>query len=451
MTSRRSIAFVSALGAIAATVYAHPAHAASAEYVSLILDQTGSMLTPSGPMKDGVYTSTRWLESIKAAKSAIAANAKATTIAYGVWTFKQSADQNGAVQIWPLSSADCPTAANFETIGTNKFCKTNGQADFTTLTDKLDAIGADPAQTPQGDWLTPLADSLCAMMENISSSGISAKKTFVFESDAGENVSSSTCFGDPDLLAPAAWTYTSSADNEWGMSVDSWQAKVARKLYRFNKSLTNGAVVDNMANQVRLPTTTKSAYDAVLAAYNVAWNVDVHYELYPPAMAMAMAAPSAAASSSSLQLLAPQTITDVSYSALLQPAPAAASRASTTFAAVTAATSTPSIGANELNFFRALGKSTPRSKLREIVADPTTVYGVKHKRLGDVDDSGCTDQADLNIIKQQDVWLQRAVQPLQIAIRADVTRDGWVDKADKDLVVAHWAEGCRNPVRPPVL
>ena len=79
------------------------------------------------------------------------------------------------------------------------------------------------------------------------------------------------------------------------------------------------------------------------------------------------------------------------------------------------------------------------------------MYGVTHKLLGDVDDSGCTDQADLNIIKQQDVWLQRAVQPLQIAIRADVTRDGWVDQADKDLVVKKWAQGCINPVRPPVL
>lgn len=451
MKSRNLVSFVSMLGVVAAAGYASPARAASTEYVSIILDQTGSMLTGAGPVVNGVPSSTRWAESIKAAKSAISANSKATTIGYGIWTFKQNANQNGPVQLWPLTAADCPTAANFETIVSSTgpssfFCKINGALQFPTLTAKLDAIGVDPAQIPQDDWLTPLADSLCTVMESISSSGLTAKKTFVFESDAGENVSSMTCLGIADTRAPAAYTYLTTATDEWGMDIDSWQAKVTRKLYRFNQGLTNGAVTKGGA-QVRLPSTDKAAVDAALAAYNVAWDVDIHYELFPPAAMMAMAFAPAAANT-----LEPQVITDKSLTTLLQ-APSTSLRFSSQTAAapLAAGAGTPSINLGELSFFKALGHATPRSKFREMVTDPNAVYGVTHKLPGDVDDSGCTDQADLNIVKQQDVWLQRAVQPLQIAIRADVTRDGWVDQADKNLIVAHWAQGCINPVRPPVL
>jgi len=454
MTSRKLVSFVSVLGVLAAAGYASPAHAATTEYVSIILDQTGSMLSPAGAVVNGVPSSNRWLESIKAAKSAIAGNSKVTTIAYGIWGFKQNDTQNGPAQIWPLVAADCG-AATFETITSATgqktfFCDAISSKQFDAVTAKLDAIAKETAQIPQDVWLTPLADSLCSMMENISSSGVTAKKTFVFESDAGENVSSMTCLGVGDTKAPAAWTYQTTATEEWGMDIDSWQAKVTRKLYRFNLGLTNGAVTKAGA-QVRLPSSDKATVDAALAAYNVGWSVDIHYELFPPAqmMAMSLAAPSASAK------LAPQVITDRSLTTLLQPSPAESSlffsAQSVTAAPLTAGAGTPSIDLGELGFFKALGRSTPRSKFREIVTDPNVVFGVTHKLPGDVDDSGCTDQADLNIIKQQDVWLQRAVQPLQIAIRADVTRDGWVDQADKDLVVAHWAQGCQNPVRPPVL
>jgi hypothetical protein len=454
MKSTKLVSFIGALCALAAAGYASPAQAASDEYVSIILDQTGSMLTPSGAKNaEGEYTSNRWLESIKSAKSAISGNSKATTIAYGIWGFKQNATQNGPAQIWPLVDTDCFTRTNFESVTStttgqvSHFCKTT-PAQFAQLTGKLDSIGTQAGQVPQDDWLTPLADSLCGMMENISTSNVTAKKTFLFESDAGENVSSMTCLGVNDTLAPAALTYQTTATTEWGMDIDSWQAKVFRKLYRFNQGLTNGAVTKDGA-QVRLPSIDKATYDSALAAYNIAWNVDIHYELYPPAqmMAMQLVAPSASAQ------LAPQVITDRNLNTLLQPPPAASLFFSTQAAAapLAAGSGTPSIGLGELNFFKALGKSTPRSKYREIVTDPNVVYGVNHKLKGDVDDSGCTDQADLNIIKQQDVWLQRAVLPLQIAIRADVTRDGWVDQADKNLVVSKWGQGCINPVRPPVL
>lgn len=278
------------------------------------------------------------------------------------------------------------------------------------------------------------------MMETISTSALSGIKTFLFESDAGENVSSGLCAGDPDGLAPAAWSYTTVADsNEWGLTPASWEAKVARKLYNFNLPLASAVASP-------LPTTTKAAFDARMTGFGVKWLVDVHYELFPASnMLMALAAPS-----TSFAQLAPVTITDVSVTQLLQ-APSSSLRASSATALLAASTGTPSMNASELAFFKALGTSTPRSKFREFVTISGTVFGVTHKLLGDVDDSGCTDQADLNIIKQRDVWLMRAVQPLQIAIRADVSRDGWVDQADVNVVVSHWAQGCINPVPAPKL
>ena len=106
----------------------------------------------------------------------------------------------------------------------------------------------------------------------------------------------------------------------------------------------------------------------------------------------------------------------------------------------------------EIELFRARpGSSTPRSAYKEIVtiSGQPTVYGVDHKVAGDLDDSGCSDIADYRIITQRDVWLKRAVRPLEIAIRADLNRDGWVDQLDLNVLLANWGRGCINPVQPP--
>lgn len=438
MNIKRHTTLCAAVGALAAASYAPSAHAASSEYVSIILDQTGSMLAAAGA------DSTRWAESIKAARSQI--DSTATTVAYGIWTFKQDATQDGPKQLWPLASTDCAKAADFESFtspttgGVANFCRPTRAIDVGKVTTKLDSYATDPAQIPQPDWLTPLASSLCTMMETISTSALSGIKTFLFESDAGENVSSGLCAGDIDVLAPAAWSYTTVANsNEWGLTPASWEAKVVRKLYNFNLPLASAVASP-------LPNSSKTLFDARLAGFGVKWLVDVHYEMYPASnMLMATAAPS-----TSFAQLAPMTITDTGITQFLQ-APSSPQRASAATTLLAAGTSTPSMNASELGFFKALGSAGPRSKFRELVTIPGTVFGVTHKLLGDVDDSGCTDQADLNIIKQRDVWLKRAVQPLQIAIRADVSRDGWVDQADVNVVVSHWAQGCINPVPAPKL
>lgn len=121
MNIKQHTTLCAAVGAIAAAGYAAPAHAASSEYVSIILDQTGSMLAVAGA------NSTRWAESIKAAKSQI--DSSATTVAYGIWTFKQDATQDGPKQLWPLASTDCAKSDDFESFtspttgGVANFCR----------------------------------------------------------------------------------------------------------------------------------------------------------------------------------------------------------------------------------------------------------------------------------------------------------------------------------------
>jgi hypothetical protein len=128
--------------------------------------------------------------------------------------------------------------------------------------------------------------------------------------------------------------------------------------------------------------------------------------------------------------------------------------ASTSSAPAAATSSLPaagsiSMGLSEFALFKGLGNSTPQATFNEFAGSPDVVYGKNHALAGDVDDSGCTDIADYNIITQEDVFGQRAVLPLEIAVRADITRDGWVNFQDLDLLFDHWGEGCLNATGTP--
>lgn len=455
MKSKLRTGLCTVLGVLAIASYASPAAAAS-DYVSIILDQTGSML-------DATSGVTRWVDAVKAARGVIAdplnPYATSTTTGYGIWTFKQGDGQDGTKQIWPLAATDCVGSMTYEVITTpggrtSHYCVPTRSSAHSTVIAKFDAIAADATLVPRGEWLTPLADSLCQLMEDLNTSAVTtANKTFLFESDAGENVSTRDCSGNPNSLTPVPWTYRTILANsdEWGMSLNSWQAKVVRKLDRFSQPLATAVATP-------LTDTTEPMFKAKLQnSYKVTWNVGVHYKLYPENLNTMQAM--SAAPSSSLQLFAPTEITDTSVNQLFQAAPArititTKAMAATARTAAVAASSTSyisSMNATDLAFFKSLGTSTSKSRFREIATVDGTVFGTYHRLPGDVDDSGCTDQADLNIIKQKDVWLKRAVQPLQIAIRADVSRDGWVDKDDVNVVVSNWAQGCINPVQPPKL
>ena len=103
----------------------------------------------------------------------------------------------------------------------------------------------------------------------------------------------------------------------------------------------------------------------------------------------------------------------------------------------------------ELNFYHYLGQSTPGSSTRDLALIPGTVYGVPHPVPGDVDNSGCTDQADLSQLLQSDTWMHQAVLPNHHAIQADVNADGWVNQFDVNIVLANWGAGCTVLPQPP--
>jgi hypothetical protein len=453
MKLRTTLSASCCLAALA--VLGHTATAsADSGYVTILLDQTGSMTevdTVGGP--------TRWAASISAARNWITQRRDALSLGdteyYSVWTYKDGDGQFGTAHIWPVNAASCGDTARFVSAGGMSFCSVSDTSEYDVLVGTegvgagvLDAIRDGDASipgsgVPHGDWFTPLAGSLCQLMQMLSTSGLSEPKWILFESDSGENDSYglNSCYGPGSELAPTAWTYTTDATTEWGFTLDAWQPRVLRKLLRYRSTTIDSATA------TPLDTTTKAAVDTKLADYGVNWQVDVHYMTYPETSG------SGSGSGSSYMMLGGGPVTDsqmasIYASAMKMTTVTAASAPGVTATATAAAAATTystSIPASDLSLFRTLGTSTPESGCRELTQLPGAVYGKDHVLPADVDDSGCTDWADYYIITQQDVWLQRAVLPLEIAVRADISRDGWVDYADLDLLFDNWGQGCQNP------
>jgi hypothetical protein len=437
------------LGAIATMAYAKPAHAAP-EYVIILLDETGSMCTDSVPCMP--TTGSFWLNAIDDAKLWVAQDAMtfATTQRfYSIWTFKNTQDgvQTNAVQLWPTATfnTNC-TGAHSSIDGQTNFCgfKANDAVAYTQLQTVLESIKTMTTEIPQPTWLTPLADGICRGLSSVWGAVQNQNRTLILESDGGENDSLLACMG--PVSTTGATTIT-PAVQDWGFTVGSWEANVLRRAARLTSfdSLSGGTYNAAEASAVAAgplgPTETIPP--------GLTMKVSIQYALCAPGqtdpacpvvLPMAQSNLVAAASTFGARFDGDATA-DVRTAAFAAQAVPAAAPAATT-------TPVPSTDPNELGFFRALGKATKNSKEREVVRDPTVVYGVNHKLAGDVDDSGCVDHADFSIVTQSDVWMQRAVQPLQIAIRADLNRDGWVNEQDRAIVLANWGKGCINPVGP---
>jgi V8-like Glu-specific endopeptidase len=390
------------------------------EHVLILLDRTGSMTEPG--TADGL---TKWDDAINAAMGWVAVDsltASLFTRAYSVWTFRRGDGQDGLVQVWPESgSADC---ANVDP--ESGFCvfervdPLEAASDYFNLQAELEDIRTEHA--PVVGPTTPLAESVCDVLETLRP--LPALQRIIFQSDGGENSSASAhpCAGDnsaefenplenPELLEVA----------DWGMTLDSWQAKVIRRATRFARAIDDA---------VASPLTPTDGFPVGLV-----WNVDVHFALLPAPEPMGFLAFGAQTGSASEWQGLP-----AAGPSLLGPSSAAAAQTTT------------SILPAELAFFRTLGTSNALSRFRTYVRPlEPQVYGVDHARQGDVDDSGCVDQADLSIMTQTDVWMQRAALPLEIGTRADLSRDGWVNFADLEILLDHWASGCNNPVPPPNL
>jgi hypothetical protein len=201
------------------------------------------------------------------------------------------------------------------------------------------------------------------------------------------------------------------------------------------------------------------------ASSNIAWRVQVHYATFdsttpiiPLTLAPTTLTAAAAAPSTSNQDKG-AVVNKYTVSAPLAgitPAmlTAAASGTSSASSATAAATSTivVDIPAAELSLFRQMasssfptkGKRASRAFFQAITLLPGQTYGTYHKLAGDVDDSNCVDRADYSIMTQKDVWYTRALPPNQIGMRADLNKDGWVNEADRTILLANWGKGCIN-------
>jgi V8-like Glu-specific endopeptidase len=386
------------------------------EHVMILLDQTGSMTEPGTSL-------TKWDDAIDAALAWVTLDSVTASLfsrSYSVWTFRNSATQTGLLKVWP-------TASNCSNLDASGFCVFARTAPLATPSDYLnlqaDLEGLREGQRPVTGPTTPLAGSLCDALEIMR--GQPALQRIILESDGGENATAAlhACQGigsdpfDDPFLNPALFQLA-----DWGMTLDSWQSKVIRRATRLNQ------LIDNAVTGALTPS---DAFPVGLI-----WDVDVHFAIID-AQAQRFAAFASTASSGS------ESGSGSSFSLT-------AARSSSSLAA--AAPTNTSILPSELAFFQTLGTSSRLSKFTTYVRPAVpVVYGTNHARAGDVDDSGCVDQADLNIMTQSDVWTKRAVPPLQIAMRADLSRDGWVNFADLTVLLDNWASGCVNAVAAPNL
>jgi hypothetical protein len=463
---------------------AYAGSARAQEYVLILLDQTGSMCANQSPCPAG----SQWEQSINAAALWVSDDfGQDSTVDryYSIWTFKNTQDgvQNGAKQLWPTDAfpTDCPTTTpGLNDIGqrdaASGFCHIkNGSAQaYGRLANTLIPSIRDKAgEVPQATWLTPLADALCRSFSKVWLSNTTANRTLIFQSDGGENSSTiEACGGGDATNTSMTWAdmMAAKAANtpDWGWlpagtgagQPGTWQANVLRRGARLTSFLPGGGLFDSDANfaiserdavLVGVLTSSDDFPPPITLKVSPIYTLCVPGEDQDPACVHKFGSSSMA--QASMMQFSGTGATIIMDGPASRPVTAFSTfgvQAAATVSAATASTASPRIPTmdpQELSFFRTLG-STPRSKLREVVRDPGAVYGRGHAIQGDVDDSNCTSQADYSIVTQRDVWMQRAVRPLEIAIRADLNRDVWVNQDDRAIVLANWGKGCVNPPGP---
>jgi len=466
-----------ALGALASIGSTKPAFAVQEipqEYAIFLMDSTNSMVNPV----DGQATpTTRWQYVINQAILAVneaenGANGWTGGVSRGVaiWQFKLFEDMvtSGPVAVWPKTDADCTAVGlnwDKKTHTTTPpaddiyYCVFPADTPYTVLTKAKEQHGifnelvASLGPTANLYANTPLAQSLCKIISEAYITGTDPLKTIVLESDGSEKTTplSDPCYGpsvnpvDVNKVGPTYgpdWNFPTEA----GTGALSWEAKIIRRLYKYTETNKD------------LWTTTQVPLNAPAPPGNISWRVSTLYNAYPtPIPGTSVAAASAMALSGVANDGGAERY---SYAAAAGTSPsrikslAGSAVPAVSLEAMATSGMTYSIAPAELALFKGLGKANAKSRYVENVFDETNPpkYGVTppHKTPGDVDDSGCVDRADYSMIMQKDIWLQKAVRPLELAVRADVNYDGWVNHGDRKVVIDNWGKGtyygkCRNP------
>jgi hypothetical protein len=439
---------------------------------------------------------TRWTDAMDAVRGLITEKDKRSSTvarAYAIWDFRiglgtNDPTQTGARQVWPKDEAACNavcgTAATCPTFlpgtaadgGTSNYCVfAAGELDpYDNLVALFESYKTDSNRTPDPNFMgrTPLAQALCQTLDTIRLADRNIPQTITLEADGMENNSTLGNCGNWQIASTAV-PYSTEANaswnkgqSDWGMSAlsgsgapdaignntyvpggGSWQARVVRRSLHMNQPDAAAATAPAIAANETAET-------------NLAWRVHAHFTTFGSSSSSLRAAPTlmslpTSSTVSSQRDTAPQQYTVKASLAGVSSAMLASSSLAavpTTYAAATIITDIPT---GELNLFRQLASPSfpspgaSRSVFQAFTLLPGQTYGTNHVFPGDVDDSGCVDRADYSIMTQQDVWYGRALPPLQIAMRADLNKDGWVNEADRAILIADWGHGCINPVGPP--
>jgi hypothetical protein len=326
---------------------------------------------------------------------------------------------------------------------------------------------------------TPLANSICKGVDHLVKLAQTQLVTVTLETDGNENYSTyqalKACSGTNSGLSDPNATAFPKTSSDWGLPVGSWQGNVMRRLVRLvgtyapasdplasaANATANDTVDGKAINAGAIK--AKGATGAEDVPPQTTWRIDVHYAICDPNYPQSPApctptTPTAAVAAPLATMHALLSLEQPTFSPAPLPPPRKAQAANGTVTTLAAAAPlattttgrTQSLPATELSYFKALGHVTPKSSFRAFVRDPLTAT-TKHvpKYPGDVDDSGCVDMADYNIVTQKDVYYKATVdssnnQVNQLAVRADLDGDGWVTKMDAMIVVANWAKGDKN-------
>lgn len=402
------------------------------EYVLILLDRSASM---GDPAVNGAATPTFWDNALAAAQQRVLQDKlsrkgdQRPTRAYAVWTFFDDTcsncpgnkcgcpnTQSNVRQVWPVQAADCSSEKGGGFESATEMCVVGPDQTGDRMYDHiknrvLPGLGKD---RPSPHANTPLADSLCYAVEKLQLAARDKPKTIILETDGGESSSKSACagFGSVALAGDAF-----ARKNEgWGLTLGSWQENFLRRTIRIGRFPPRPD--DANANAAQERAAVKFVRGVLLPGERLPSTLqvraDLHYAVCDPAT------PSAAPCADVDRMADPPAR---ELSAKTGPKRA-------------------SIHPGELSFFKALAQGLPNSDVREFVRVPAGSLGVKHKIAGDVDDNGCVDDADLQLLTAKDVWFARALPPHQQAVQADLNRDGWINQKDATVLLSTWGKGC---------
>ena len=402
--------------------------------IMVLLDRSGSMhdqgtgcVDASGNTLPVGTTERKWECAVNAALKAV--NVNSADARYFLWAFGTVVgDPTNTQMVWSIDKN-----GNNVVSGGNTLLATVSDALALNSSEMKTALGALRSSGPNSnDAGTPLAGAYCRAIQQLMGyrgSYTDDTLTVLLESDGAENATPTgvTCQGidaiaagstyaegNPnfvELTASSVSGYIGLAD---GLIVPSWQT------YMLDMAVTGQAHAPNPSNGL-VPYTSADNTKAFVTQNgmgNIVTNINFITTFIPSVAALLVDGPSV-----DKPLVRFQTL------------------------AATASTTDPDLaifkGLSDITGGRLItygDGSTPAP------GDPTA----PHALPADVDNSGCVDLADYNILKQ---FYNQKVNPSQPnSYAADITYDGRIDINDYLMLKANYGKGCaKPPVAMPVL